>query len=264
MTSKDDIIAERRGRYEALKAAGRATKALPGPSPRPAADRQVLRRETVPGGWYTALTLLAGQTIRLQTGPIPSAVALVAWRRDDTAERINYADTVKVQWTTALSKGRVIFSDMGRVMLSVVEDSGAYHDAIIGGSTAGSNAKHYEGTHRNTRDNFLLAALKLGLQPRDIPPCITFFAPVRVDDEGRLVWHADKVSPGDYVELRAEMDLLIAVSNCPHPLDPSPVYDPAPIELVWIETPPVGDDDLCRNATEEAKRGFDNLALLAV
>ncbi len=263
MTSKDQTIAAYRQRYEALEAAGQAPRALPGPSPRPAPECRVLRRETIPGGWYATLTLRAGETVRLQTGDAPSAAALIAWRRDDPSERLNFADTVKVQWTTALEKGRVIFSDMGRVMVSVVEDSGAFHDALMGGSTAASNAKRYGEGHRNTRDNFMLAALKLGLDPRDIPPCLGFFAPVRVDATGHFVWHADRRTGGDYVDLRAEMDLLLAVSNCPHPLDPAPTYDPAPIDLLTIETAELGPDDLCRTATDEAKRGFENNAAIA-
>lgn len=262
MTSKEDSIAAYRRRYEELEAAGQAPKALPGPSPKPAPSREILRRETIPGGWYTTLILRAGETLRLQTGDRPSAVALVAWRRDEPSERLNFADTVKVQWTTVLEKGRVIFSDMGRVMFSVVEDSGAFHDALVGGSTAASTARRYGAGHRNTRDNLTLAALKLGLAARDIPPCLTFFAPVRVDDEGGFLWHGERRSAGDFVDLRAEMDLLVALSNCPHPLDPSPVYEPAPVEVFVLATPPVGADDLCRTATDEARRGFDNLDLL--
>jgi urea carboxylase-associated protein 2 len=217
-----EIIAERRSRYEALKAAGQTRETLPGASAKPAPLRHVLRRETLPGGWYTNLTLRAGETLRLQTGARPSSIALVAWRREDPSERINYADTIKVQWTSVLEKGRVIFSDMGRVMLSIVEDSGAYHDTLFGGSNAASNLKRYGEGYRNTRDNLILAALKLGLGAADLPPCISFFAPVRVDAAGRAVWQADKVSPGDFVDLRAEMDLLIALSNCPLPFDPDP------------------------------------------
>ena len=66
-----------------------------------------------------------GETIRLQTGDSPSSVSMIAWHRHEPSERLNVADSVKVQWTTVVEKGRVIFSDMGRVMLSVVEDSGA-------------------------------------------------------------------------------------------------------------------------------------------
>ena len=86
---------------------------------------------------------------------------------------------------------------MGRVMLSIVEDSCACHDALVGGSSARSNAKRYgDGAWRNTRDNFLLAAQKLGMSSRDVPPCLSFFAPIRVDDEGRFLWHEERRSAG--------------------------------------------------------------------
>ena len=263
MISKAETIAAYRQRYETLEAAGHAAKALPGPSTRPAPEHGILRRETIPGGWYTTKEMRAGETMRLQTGDVPSSVSLVAWRRDDASERLNVADTIKVQWTTVLERGRVIFSDMGRVMLSVVEDSGAFHDALVGGSTASSNARRYGDGHRNTRDNFMLAALKLGLHSRDIPPCLTFFAPVRVDADGRFIWHADRRTGGDYIDLRAEMNILVVISNCPHPLDPAPIYAPAPIGVLMIETASIGSDDLCRTATDESRRGFENLTALA-
>ena len=260
----EPTIAELRRRYEALKASGQAPKALPGPSPRPAPERRIFARETLPAGWYATMIMRAGETIRIATGAEPSAVSLLAWRRDDTSERLNTADTVKVQWTSALQKGRVVFSDMGRPMLSFVEDSCGCHDALVGGSTAATSARRYgEGT-RNTRDNFLLAAMKLGLDARDIPPCLTLFAPVRVDAQGRFVWYEERRQGGDYVELRAEMDLLLALSNCPHPLDPSPSYGATPIEVLRIESAAPSADDLCRKATDEARRGFDNLAAIAV
>ena len=260
----EPTIAELRRRYEELKASGHAPTALPGPSPRPAPERHIFSREAIPAGWYATMILRADETIRIATGAEPSAVALLAWRRDDTSERLNTADTVKVQWTSALQKGRVVFSDMGRPMLSFVEDSCGCHDALVGGSTAASNAKLYgEGT-RNTRDNFLLAAMKLGLDARDIPPCLTLFAPVRVDGEGRFAWHDERRQDGDYVELRAEMDLLLALSNCPHPLDPASQYGASPIEVLRIASAESGADDLCRTATDEARRGFDNLAAIVV
>ena len=265
----EPTIAELRRRYEELKASGQAPKALPGPSPRlkstsPAPDRQTFSRETIPAGWYATMIMRAGETIRIATGAEPSAVALLAWRRDDTSERLNTADTVKVQWTSALQKGRVIFSDMGRPMLSFVEDSCGCHDALVGGSTAATNARRYGEGARNTRDNFLLAAMKLGLDARDIPPCISLFAPVRVDAQGRFLWHPERRQAGDYVELRAEMDLLLALSNCPHPLDPASHYAAASVDVLQISSAEPGVDDLCRTATDEARRGFDNLAAIAV
>ena len=268
MPNKEEQIAAYRARYEELKAGGQAPKTLPAPSARPAksiAEASLIHRETIPGGWYWTTALKSGETLRLQTEERPSCVSLLAWRADDPSERLNYADTVKVQWTSALTKGRVIFSDMGRVVLSIVEDSGAWHDAIVGGSTPGSNARRYGGAAtRNTRDNFLLAAQKLGLGARDVPPCVAFFAPVRVDGDGRFAWHEERRTGGDYVDLRAEIDLLVALSNCPHPLDPSPTFDPAPVEAIRFRGPVVARDDLCRTATDEARRGFENNAALAL
>jgi hypothetical protein len=192
----------------------------------------------------------------------------VAWNAADPSERMNLPDTVKVQWTTGLGKGRVIFSDMGKVMFSIIEDSCGAHDVLMGGSTASSNAKKYAGANgaalRNTRENFVLVATKAGLDKRDIPAALALFAPVRVDAEGKFEWKPDLVSDGDYVDLRAEMDMIVGFSNCPHPLDPNPVYAPNPVAITRIAAMEPAADDLCRTATAEAIRGFENNAFAAL
>jgi urea carboxylase-associated protein 2 len=266
MSRTPEQIAADRARYEEHQRKGLlfAPKALPGPSPIPAppiAHADIIHAETVPGGWYWSTRLMRGEAIRIaQTGP--SSVALVAWNAADPSERLNLPDTVKVQWSTIVSKGRVVFSDMGRVLFSVTEDSSGAHDGLLGGSTAASNLLRYgEGT-RNTRDNFVIAAGKLGLDRRDIPSALTFFAPVRVEQDGKFVWRPALANAGsDYVDLRAEMDLLVALSNCPHPLDPNPTYEPAAVSVTRYHAAPPAADDLCRTATAEAIRGFENNAL---
>ena len=261
MSRTPDQIAADRARYEEHQRKGlqNAPKALPGPSMVPAAAiANPIHIETVPGGWYWSTTLKAGDTIRLSQSNGPSAVAMIAWSAADTSERLNLPDTVKVQWTTAIAKGRVLFSDMGRVMFSVTEAASSAHDGLVGGSTAGSNAAKYGGDTRNTRDNFILLAGKLGLDRRDIPSALSFFAPVRVLDDGTFIWREDLRVAGDYVELRAEMDLIIGLSNCPHPLDPNPAYAPQPVEVVRYRAAAPAADDLCRTATAEAVRGFQN------
>lgn len=262
-TDTEAAITANRRRYDALKRDGQtqAPRALPGPSPRPAPplpDAAVLHRETVPGGWYWSTVLKRGQALRIATPHGPAAVALVAWSLADTSERLNYADTIKIQWTAALGRGRVLFSDMGRVMLSLIEDSCGAHDMIAGGSTPGSAPRSGDGApRRNTRDNFLLAAGKHGLSRRDLPPCVSFFAPVHTDAEGRLDWDGARRQAGDFVDLRAEMDLIVALSNCPHPLDPEQGEPPA-VAVVRFAAPPAAADDPCRTATPEAVRGFEN------
>jgi uncharacterized protein YcgI (DUF1989 family) len=83
---------------------------------------------------------------------------------------------------------------------------------------------------------------------------------VNVDAEGRFQWDPSRRQTGDFIDLRAEMDVLVALSNCPHPLDPSPTYAPGDAEIVRYRTGRVGDDDLCRTASAEAARAFENNA----
>lgn len=266
-------IAANRARYEEHQKKGLefAPKSLPGKSAKPApavTDDNVVHRETLPGGWYWWTRVKANEVLRVSLDEGFSTISVVAWNAADPSERMNLPDTVKVQWTTGLGKGRVIFSDMGKVMFSIVEDSSGAHDCLMGGSTASSNAKKYAGANgaalRNTRDNFVLVATKAGLDKRDIPAALALFAPVRVDADGRFEWKTDLVSGGDYVDLRAEMDMIVGFSNCPHPLDPNPVYAPSPVTITRIAASEPAADDLCRTATAEAVRGFENNAFAAL
>ncbi|MDK4742499.1 urea carboxylase-associated family protein [Rhizobium sp. CNPSo 3464] len=258
-------IAANRARYEKHQRKGLefAPKALPTPSPLPAPPIDaalIVHQEVIPGGWYWSTRVKRGETLRIAQEQGFSTISLAAWNAADTSERLNLPDTVKMQWTTALSKGRVIFSDMGRVMFSITEDSSGAHDCLMGSSTAASNlAKYGEGT-RNSRDNFIKLATKAGLDKRDIPAVLALFAPVRVDVDGKFAWQSELPHDGDYVELRAEMDMIVGFSNCPHPLDPSPTYAPKPVTVTRLAVRPTSSDDLCRTATAEAVRGFENNA----
>lgn len=256
------LIAENRKRYEHLRAEGQGAslRALPAPTPldKTIPADAVIHRETVPGGWYVIVNVARGQGLRIVNRDGTSSVSMLAWNSADRSERINGADTVKVQWSAALRKGRLILTDMGRVAWSIVEDTSGAHDALVGGSTAASNLAAYgPGSWRNTRDNFIGATAKLGLDRRDIPPCVTFFAPVSVGDDGGFGWAGDKRRAGDFVDLRAELNLVVALSNCPHPLDPAAQYAPGPVEVIRFRAEPPRPDDACRTGSIEAKRAFE-------
>lgn len=257
-------IAANRARYEDHQRIGLqfAPRALPGRSPRPAPAVEagrVIAREVIPGGCYWWTKLRRHEVLRASLDSGFSTLTLVAWNAADPTERLNLPDTVKLQWTTGLGKGRVIFSDMGKVMVSIVEDSCGAHDCLMGGSTAATNRARYgEEALRNTRDNLVIVAAKLGLSTRDIPAALALFAPVRVDAAGRFLWQPDLLNGDDWVDLRAEMDLWVGLSNCPHPLDPDPLYAPNPVTVTRIAAAPPAVDDLCRTATAEAVRGFEN------
>lgn len=260
-----ELIAADRARYEAHQARGleAAPNALPpaSPVPAPALDEaRVLHREAIAPGWYWTTRLTQGEVLRIAPVEATTSVALAVWSAADPTERLNLPDTVKVQWTTELSRGRVLFSDMGRVLLSLVEDSSGAHDALTGGSTPATNARYGDPRLRNTRENMTLAVAKLGLDRRDLPALLSLFAPVRVDAEGRFGWNPALLSGRDWVELRAEMDVLVALSTAPHPLDPNPAYAPAVMEATRLSALPVTAGDICRTATPEANRGFANNA----
>jgi len=253
-TPRTDIAANR-ARYEdhQRKGLSSAPRALPPPSPRPAPPvaGPVIHTETIPPTWYWGTRLRRGEALRIEQTGAHASVALVCWRADMPSERLNLPDTVKVQWTTALQKGRVLFSDSGRVLLSMIEDSSGAHDVLTGGA-----ATH--ATPRNTRDNLILAAARFGLARRDLPMALSLFAPVTVAGDGTLGWQADRARGDDYTDLRAEMDLLVALSTCPHPL----ASTTAPIRVTRYTAPAPAPDDPCRTASAEAIRAFENTAKL--
>jgi len=177
------------------------------------------------------------------------------------------ADTLKAQHTAYLTTGHVCYSDMGRVMLSVTSDSCGWHDTFCGVSDAkdvlgryGEHRyqEHRNGMYHNGRDSLLIELGKWGLGKRDLVANVNFFSKVAIDDDGNMQFATGNSKTGDYVDLRAEMPLLIALASCPHPLDPSPVYAPKNVRLtVWRSDPPAADDR-CRNACPENQRGFIN------
>jgi hypothetical protein len=258
-------IAENRARYDALKKAaeGETPRALPPATARTAATLQesdIRHRESIPGGWYWTKLIRRGEALRIVNTSATPGVSLFAWNAQDTSERYNSADTVKIQWTSEIRKGRVLFSDMGRVLLSIIEDTCCAHDTIFGGSTPSSNARKYgDAGLRSTAENMLLAAGKHGLGARDLAPLITFFVPVSIID-GAPTWRDSVLQSGDFVDLRTELDLIVAVSNCPHPLAPDAAFAPGDIECIVHRSAPAQSDDLCRTASPEAARGFENNA----
>lgn len=262
MTRTETAEAHRR-RYEDLRVAGQggAVRALPPPTAldgAPIAPGAVVHRETVPPGWYETVRLRRGEALRIVDISGRASVSVIGWCLHDTAERLNCADTAKVQWSATLARGRVILTDMGRVFLSLIEDTSGAHDLLVGGSTPASTLATCGEITRNTHDNFLAGAAKLGLGLRDIPASVTFFAPVSLDGDGRFLWNGGRKRVGDFVDLRAESDLVLVASNCPHPLDPARggLALGGLVELVRHRAPPVAPDDSCRTLSPEIARAF--------
>jgi urea carboxylase-associated protein 2 len=226
----------------------------------PGAQVEILR-----GGSAWSRRMRRGQLLRIDDATGRAAIAGLFFNADDPLERYNMPDTLKAQYTAFLTAGRVLYSDMGRILASIVDDSSGWHDTISGfGDAATTRARFGDGGYqerrnelfRNTRDNFLVELGKHGLGKRDLSVAVNFFVEIRVDPEGKMAWAAEGQHPGRGVALRFEMDTLVVLSNTPHPLDPAPTYAPPEVALTIGRTAPARDDDPCRLARAENARGF--------
>jgi urea carboxylase-associated protein 2 len=216
--------------------------------------------EVVAGGGYTALRARRGTRIRVTDLEGDACAGLLLHRADQPGERLNVADTVKVQWQAYLGAGSLLLSDMGRVLATVLEDTSGRHDTFCGTTNARTNAVRYgdgapDGAHPNGRDHFGVALAKLGLARRDIAPNVNLFASVRVEADGRLAFDPAGEA-GAQVVLRCELPLLVSIVNVPHPLDARPAYTATPLRVTAWEGPPAAEDDPWRTATPEATRAF--------
>jgi urea carboxylase-associated protein 2 len=221
--------------------------------------------EQLRGGQMWSRVLRRGQRLRLTDLEGGAAVAALFYNAADPSERYNMPDTLKAQQIARLTRGFVLYSDMGRVLCSIVADSVGWHDTITGhGTRVHHLARFGQGSyqalrndfHRNTRDNFLTELGKYDLGKRDLVANVNFFVKVAAQPDGQLDWVAGNSPPGSYVELRAELNTLIVLSNTPHPLDPRAQYAPPPIALEISSGAPAAADDPCRRSRPENERGF--------
>jgi len=222
--------------------------------------------ERLRGGQMWSRVIRRGQALRITDLEGGASVAALFYNADQPLERYNMADTLKAQYTARLTRGYVLYSDMGRILMSVIDDSCGWHDTITGAlDEAGSRKRYGSGSyqelrndfHRNTRDNFLIELGKHGLGKRDIVANVNFFVKVAVNEHGKLGWVSGNSRAGSFVDLRAELNVLVVLSNTPHPLDPKQKYAPPPVELSIWNAPPLAADDVCLNKRPENARGFE-------
>ena len=197
-------------------------------------------RKVVPAGDYWIHKVRAGQIFRIVDLEGNQAADTLFYSADDPAERYSAVDTIREQRNVYLSVGTKLMSTAGNPMLEIVADTVGRHDTLGGACSTESNTVRYaleKKCMHACRDSYLLAVAEheeFGLTKRDITHNINFFMNVPVTPDGGLTF-ADGVSgPGEYVEMRAEMDVIVLISNCPQLNNPCNAYNPTPIEvLVW-------------------------------
>jgi urea carboxylase-associated protein 2 len=191
--------------------------------------------ETVAPGGYTTAVLARGTRIRLADLDGDACAHVLLHRADGPHERLNVADTVKVPWQAYLGAGHPLLSGFGRVLATIVADTSGAHDALTGTTTlAGNEARYGAGAPESGapagRELLLLAALKHGLGPRDLPPSLSFFKGVRVDSDGAFTWQGS-AGAGKSVDLLLHADVIVSLANTAHPLDPRTEFTCSPLQV---------------------------------
>jgi urea carboxylase-associated protein 1 len=205
--------------------------------------QRAARREIIPAGEPWMGSLKKGQHLRIVDLEGNQAVDTLFYSSASLEERYSAQDTIRAQGGIYLSSGTPLLSNEGNTMLTIVADTCGRHDTLGGACSAESNTVRYaiEKRHMHScRDNFLLALAHWGSQygrdmgKRDLASNINFFMNVPVTPQGQLTF-ADGISAaGRYVELRADMDVTVLISNCPQLNNPCNGYNPTPVEvLVW-------------------------------
>lgn len=237
----------------------------------PELNTPIVYRDTLPGARYWSQVVKRGFTLRLVDRQGRANVSTLLYNPANPLERYNAPDTLKGQHTSKLTHGHMLYSDMGHVMMSIVEDSVGWHDTIGGISDAAMVREKY-GEHgyqeygndfyRSGRELFLIELEKWNLGRRDLVPNLNFFSKVHAEADGALVFDAEHRQPGAHVDLRAEMDTLVVLNTAPHPMDPDPEYQPGEIDLVIYRSDPVVPAyDYCVNFRPENARAYANTAI---
>ncbi len=230
-------------------------------------SRSPLYSDQLPGGAHWSLTMQRGTTIRVVDQQGGANVGMLFYNPKNLLERYNAPDTLKCQHTFKLTRGHCLYSDMGRIFCSIIADDVGWHDTVCGSMTRkmveARWGKHSYQEYRNDwtlsgHDSFLVEAAKYGLGRKDLAANLNLFSKVQTDAAGNLNFVKENSKPGDAIELRFEMDTLVLLHTCPHPLNPASSYPKKPVAYEIHMADPVAPDDPCRISRPENERGFMN------
>jgi uncharacterized protein len=232
--------------------------------------RLVFYETLIEGGKHWSLTLRAGTQLRITDRDGGANVGMLFYNPHNPLERYNAPDTLKCQHTFKLTRGHCLYSDMGRIFCSITEDMVGWHDTVCGNANREAVAmrwgersyqQHRNDWTQNGHDAFLVEAGKYGLGRRDLAANVNWFSKVSIDEDGTMHFDEGNSRAGQFVDLRFEMDTLVLLHTCPHPLNGADRYPRNPVILGLSEADPVAADDYCKNSRPENVRGFANTEL---
>ncbi len=227
----------------------------------------VLYQDKLGGGCHWSMLMRKGTILRIVDEEGGANVGMLFFNPENLLEKYNAPDTLKCQHTFKLTKGHCLYSDMGRIFCSIVEESVGWHETVCGNATKQivekkwgdhSYQQYRNDWYQNGHNSFLVELAKYGLGKKDMASNLNLFSAVQVDDKGNLSYVDSNSKAGDFIELRFEMDTLVLLHTCPHPLSTSTEYPRKGISYEIIQAAEVTNDDVCMNSRPENQRGFKN------
>ncbi|CAH0529918.1 urea amidolyase associated protein UAAP1 [Vibrio hippocampi] len=230
-------------------------------------NKQALFRDVLPGGAHWSMKVPKGHTVRFTDLQGGANLSVLFYNPDNLLERYNAPDTLKGQHTFKLTQGHCLYSDMGRVFASIVKDDTGWIDTVSGVANKQKVAekwgeRNYQADRnqwkQNGYDALLVEVAKYGLGKRDLAANLNLFSKVSTSAEGDLLFAEQHSKAGDTIELRFEMDTILVMTTCPHPLNPATDYPYCPVDVSVFQAEPMDNDDECLNSRPENQRAFEN------
>lgn len=230
-------------------------------------DSELMYEDKIAASGHWSMLVRRGVTLRLIDPQGGANVGMLLYNPANKLERYNAPDTLKAQHTFKLTKGHCLYTDMGRVLCSISDDTVGWHDTVGGYlSDKALDHKYQVERYQKARNDwtlsgehsFMVELAKYQLGLRDTCANLNLFSKVAADEDGQLMFYEGNSTAGDFIDLRFEMDTLVIFNTCPHPMNPSTEYPRKGVQYQLRKSAPLEIDDLCMNACEENKRGFKN------
>ncbi len=221
----------------------------------------------LPGAAHWSMIVPQGHTLKAIDVEGGANLSMLFYNPTNLLERYNAPDTLKCQHTFKLTEGNCLYSDMGRIFASIIRDDTKWIDSVCGVADKKKvsekwGERSYQSDRNQWRQNgydaLLVEVAKYGLGKRDLAANLNLFSCVKTDADGGMHFVEGHSKAGDAIELRFEMDTLVVMSTCPHPMNPATDYPFKPVELEFYVADPVAADDKCLNSRPENGRGFEN------
>lgn len=230
-------------------------------------QNNLIDKGVLPGGSHWSLIMRRGRILRLTDLEGEANVGMIFFNPEEKLERYNAPDSLKCQHTFKLSRGHCLYSDMGRIFCSIVEDSVGWHDTVGGNLSDKALSKKWKlQSYQENRNDWTLSGeqsfqvelAKYGMNIADAPANLNLFSKTEVSEKGDLSYIAGNSQAGDQIELRFEMDTLVILHTCPHPMSTANQYPKKPVQYEILMAEPLREDDFCMNFRPENRRGFEN------